>query len=558
MKSNAVKTGMQQAPHRSLFNALGMTEEEMKKPLVGIVSSYNEIVPGHMNLDKIVEAVKLGVAMAGGTPVVFPAIAVCDGIAMGHIGMKYSLVTRDLIADSTECMAMAHQFDALVMVPNCDKNVPGLLMAAARINIPTVFVSGGPMLAGRVKGQKTSLSSMFEAVGSYSAGIMTEEDILEFEEKACPTCGSCSGMYTANSMNCLTEVLGMGLKGNGTIPAVYSQRIKLAKHAGMQVMEMYRRNIRPRDIMTKEAFINALTMDMALGCSTNSMLHLPAVAHEAGVELNVDIANEISAKTPNLCHLAPAGRTYMEDLNEAGGIYAVMNELSKKGLLNLDCMTVTGKTVGENIKGCVNRDPETIRPVEKPYSRTGGIAILKGNLAPDSAVVKRSAVAPEMLKHEGPARVFDCEEEAIAAIKGGRIVEGDVVVIRYEGPKGGPGMREMLNPTSAIAGMGLGSAVALITDGRFSGASRGASIGHVSPEAAVGGPIALVEEGDIISIDIDNHQLNVLVSDEELAARKAKWRPRTPQVTTGYLARYASLVTSADKGAVLLVRQDTE
>lgn len=558
MKSDAVKTGMQQAPHRSLFNALGMTEEEMKKPLVGIVSSYNEIVPGHMNLDKIVEAVKLGVAMAGGTPVVFPAIAVCDGIAMGHIGMKYSLVTRDLIADSTECMAMAHQFDALVMVPNCDKNVPGLLMAAARINIPTVFVSGGPMLAGRVKGQKTSLSSMFEAVGSYSAGIMTEEDILEFEEKACPTCGSCSGMYTANSMNCLTEVLGMGLKGNGTIPAVYSQRIKLAKHAGMQVMEMYRQNIRPRDIMTEEAFINALTVDMALGCSTNSMLHLPAVAHEAGVELNVDIANEISAKTPNLCHLAPAGRTYMEDLNEAGGIYAVMNELSKKGLLNLDCMTVTGKTVGENIKGCVNRDPDTIRPVEKPYSRTGGIAILKGNLAPDSAVVKRSAVAPEMLKHEGPARVFDCEEEAIAAIKGGKIVDGDVVVIRYEGPKGGPGMREMLNPTSAIAGMGLGSTVALITDGRFSGASKGASIGHVSPEAAVGGPIALVEEGDIISIDIDNHQLNVLVSDEELAERKARWRPRTPQITTGYLARYASLVTSADRGAVLQVRQEAE
>lgn len=541
-----------------MFNALGMTEEEMKKPLVGIVSSYNEIVPGHMNLDKIVEAVKLGVAMAGGTPVVFPAIAVCDGIAMGHIGMKYSLVTRDLIADSTECMAMAHQFDALVMVPNCDKNVPGLLMAAARINIPTVFVSGGPMLAGRVKGQKTSLSSMFEAVGSYSAGIMTEEDILEFEEKACPTCGSCSGMYTANSMNCLTEVLGMGLKGNGTIPAVYSQRIKLAKHAGMQVMEMYRQNIRPRDIMTEEAFINALTVDMALGCSTNSMLHLPAVAHEAGVELNVDIANEISAKTPNLCHLAPAGRTYMEDLNEAGGIYAVMNELSKKGLLNLDCMTVTGKTVGENIKGCVNRDPDTIRPVEKPYSRTGGIAILKGNLAPDSAVVKRSAVAPEMLKHEGPARVFDCEEEAVAAIKGGKIVDGDVVVIRYEGPKGGPGMREMLNPTSAIAGMGLGSTVALITDGRFSGASRGASIGHVSPEAAVGGPIALVEEGDIISIDIDNHQLNVLVSDEELAERKARWRPRTPQITTGYLARYASLVTSADRGAVLQVRQEAE
>ena len=555
MKSDAVKTGMQQAPHRSLFNALGMTEEEMKKPLVGIVSSYNEIVPGHMNLDKIVEAVKLGVAMAGGTPVVFPAIAVCDGIAMGHIGMKYSLVTRDLIADSTECMAMAHQFDALVMVPNCDKNVPGLLMAAARINIPTVFVSGGPMLAGRVKGQKTSLSSMFEAVGSYSAGIMTEEDILEFEEKACPTCGSCSGMYTANSMNCLTEVLGMGLKGNGTIPAVYSQRIKLAKHAGMQVMEMYRQNIRPRDIMTEEAFINALTVDMALGCSTNSMLHLPAVAHEAGVELNVDIANEISAKTPNLCHLAPAGRTYMEDLNEAGGIYAVMNELSKKGLLNLDCMTVTGKTVGENIKGCVNRDPDTIRPVEKPYSRTGGIAILKGNLAPDSAVVKRSAVAPEMLKHEGPARVFDCEEEAIAAIKGGKIVDGDVVVIRYEGPKGGPGMREMLNPTSAIAGMGLGSSVALITDGRFSGASRGASIGHVSPEAAVGGPIALVEEGDIISINIPENRLDMKVSDEVLAERRAKWQPREPKVTTGYLARYREMVTSGNRGAVLEIKK---
>ncbi|MCC8025794.1 MAG: dihydroxy-acid dehydratase [Clostridium sp.] len=554
MKSDAVKRGMQQAPHRSLFNALGMTEEEMKKPLVGIVSSYNEIVPGHMNLDKIVEAVKLGVAMAGGTPIVFPAIAVCDGIAMGHIGMKYSLVTRDLIADSTECMALAHQFDALVMVPNCDKNVPGLLMAAARINVPTVFVSGGPMLAGRVKGHKTSLSSMFEAVGSYSAGTMTEEDVLEFENKACPTCGSCSGMYTANSMNCLTEVLGMGLKGNGTIPAVYSQRIKLAKHAGMQVMEMYRRNIRPRDIMTEAAFMNALTMDMALGCSTNSMLHLPAIAHEAGVELNVDIANEISARTPNLCHLAPAGHTYMEDLNEAGGIYAVMNEISKKGLLNLDCMTVTGKTVGENIAGCVNKDPETIRPVENPYSQTGGIAILKGNLAPDSAVVKRSAVAPEMLKHEGPARVFDCEEDAIDAIKGGRIVAGDVVVIRYEGPKGGPGMREMLNPTSAIAGMGLGSSVALITDGRFSGASRGASIGHAAPEAAVGGPIALVEEGDIISIDIDNHQLNVLISDEEMAARKSRWQPRTPQVTTGYLARYASLVTSADKGAVLQVK----
>ena len=554
MKSDAVKTGMQQAPHRSLFNALGMTEEEMKKPMVGIVSSYNEIVPGHMNLDKIVEAVKLGVAMAGGTPVVFPAIAVCDGIAMGHIGMKYSLVTRDLIADSTECMALAHQFDALVMVPNCDKNVPGLLMAAARINVPTVFVSGGPMLAGHVKGHKTSLSSMFEAVGAYAAGNMSEEDVREFENKACPTCGSCSGMYTANSMNCLTEVLGMGLKGNGTIPAVYSERIKLAKHAGMQVMEMYRQDIRPRDIMTKEAFMNALTMDMALGCSTNSMLHLPAIAHEAGVELNVDIANEISAKTPNLCHLAPAGPTYIEDLNEAGGIYAVMNEISKKGLLNLDCMTVTGRTVGENIKGCVNKNPDVIRPVEDPYSETGGIAILRGNLAPDSAVVKRSAVAPEMLKHEGPARVFDCEEDAIDAIKGGKIKAGDVVVIRYEGPKGGPGMREMLNPTSAIAGMGLGSSVALITDGRFSGASRGASIGHTSPEAAVGGPIALVEEGDIISIDIDNHQMNVLVSEEEMAARKAKWQPRTPQVTTGYLARYESLVTSADRGAVLQVK----
>ena len=554
MKSDAVKTGMQQAPHRSLFNALGMTEEEMRKPLVGIVSSYNEIVPGHMNLDKIVDAVKLGVAMAGGTPVVFPAIAVCDGIAMGHIGMKYSLVTRDLIADSTECMALAHQFDALVMVPNCDKNVPGLLMAAARINVPTVFVSGGPMLAGHVKGHKTSLSSMFEAVGAYAAGNMSEEDVKEFENKACPTCGSCSGMYTANSMNCLTEVLGMGLRGNGTIPAVYSERIKLAKHAGMKVMEMYEKNIRPRDIMTKEAIMNALTMDMALGCSTNSMLHLPAIAHEAGVELNVDIANEISARTPNLCHLAPAGPTYIEDLNEAGGIYAVMKEISKKGLLNLDCMTVTGRTVGENIKDCVNRNPEVIRPVENPYSQTGGIAILKGNLAPDSAVVKRSAVAPEMLKHEGPARVFDCEEDAIDAIKSGRIVAGDVVVIRYEGPKGGPGMREMLNPTSAIAGMGLGSTVALITDGRFSGASRGASIGHASPEAAVGGPIALVEEGDIISIDIDNHKLNVLVSDEEMAARKARWQPRTPQVTTGYLARYASLVTSAERGAVLQVK----
>ena len=551
MRSDNAKAGMQQAPARSLFRALGLTDEEMERPLVGIVSSYNEIVPGHMNLDKIVDAVKQGVAMAGGTPIVFPAIAVCDGIAMGHVGMKYSLVTRDLIADSTECMAMAHQFDALVMVPNCDKNVPGLLMAAARLNIPTVFVSGGPMLAGHVKGEKRSLSSMFEAVGSYAAGLMSEEDVKEFECKVCPTCGSCSGMYTANSMNCLTEVLGMGLKGNGTIPAVYSERLVLAKHAGMAVMDMLKKNIRPRDIMTEAAFRNALTMDMALGCSTNSMLHLPAIAHEAGVELNVDIANEISAKTPNLCHLAPAGHTYMEDLNEAGGIYAVMNEISKLGLLNLDCMTVTGKTVGENIKDCVNKNPDVIRPIDNPYSQTGGIAILKGNLAPDSGVVKRSAVAPEMLKHEGPARVFDCEEDAIAAIKGGRIVDGDVVVIRYEGPKGGPGMREMLNPTSAIAGMGLGSTVALITDGRFSGASRGASIGHVSPEAAVGGPIALVEEGDIISIDIDNHQLNVLVSDEEMAARKAKWQPREPKVTTGYLARYASLVTSGDKGAIL-------
>ena len=553
MKSDSVKKGMQQAPHRSLFNALGMTEEEMERPLVGIVSSYNEIVPGHMNLDKIVQAVKMGVAMAGGTPVMVPAIAVCDGIAMGHIGMKYSLVTRDLIADSTECLAKAHAFDALVMVPNCDKNVPGLLMAAARINVPTVFVSGGPMLAGHVQGHKTSLSSMFEAVGAYTAGTMSEEEVREYECKACPTCGSCSGMYTANSMNCLTEVLGMGLQGNGTIPAVYSERLKLAKHAGMQVMEMYRKNIKPGDIMTEAAFKNALTMDMALGCSTNSMLHLPAIAHEAGVELNVDIANEISAKTPNLCHLAPAGPTYIEDLNEAGRIYAVMKEISKLGLLNLDCMTVTGKTVGENIKNCVNLNPEVIRPVENPYSRTGGIAILKGNLAPDSAVVKRSAVAPEMLKHEGPARVFDCEEDAVAAIKGGKIVAGDVVVIRYEGPKGGPGMREMLNPTSVIAGMGLGSEVALITDGRFSGASRGASIGHVCPEAAAGGPIALVEEGDMICIDINNNRLDVKISDEEMAARKAKWQPRVPEVTTGYLARYAAMAAPASKGAILEV-----
>ncbi len=554
MRSDSVTKGMQQAPHRSLFHALGLTEEELDRPLVGIVSSYNEIVPGHMNLDKIVAAVKTGVSMAGGTPIVFPAIAVCDGIAMGHIGMKYSLVTRDLIADSTECMAMAHAFDALVMVPNCDKNVPGLLMAAARLNIPTVFVSGGPMLAGHVYGQKRSLSSMFEAVGAHAAGKMTEEEVKEFERKACPTCGSCSGMYTANSMNCLTEVLGMGLQGNGTIPAVYSDRIKLAKHAGMQVMEMVKRDIRPRDIMTKEAFYNALTMDMALGCSTNSMLHLPAIAHEAGVEINMEIANEISAKTPNLCHLAPAGPTYMEDLNEAGGIYAVMNEISKKGLLNLDCITVTGKTVGENIKDCVNKNPEVIRPVENPYSQTGGIAILKGNLAPDTAVVKRSAVVEEMMVHEGPARVFDCEEDAIAAIKGGKIVAGDVVVIRYEGPKGGPGMREMLNPTSAIAGMGLGSSVALITDGRFSGASRGASIGHVSPEAAVGGPIALVEEGDRIQIDIPNNKLDLKVLEEELERRRAAWKPREPKVTSGYLARYASMVTSGNRGAVLEIK----
>lgn len=554
MKSDSVKCGMQQAPHRSLFNALGLTKEELDKPLIGIVSSYNEIVPGHMNLDKIVEAVKLGVAMAGGTPRMFPAIAVCDGIAMGHIGMKYSLVTRDLIADSTECMAIAHQFDALVMVPNCDKNVPGLLMAAARLNIPTVFVSGGPMLAGHVKGERRSLSSMFEAVGSYAAGKMSEEDVLEFENKACPTCGSCSGMYTANSMNCLTEAIGMGLQGNGTIPAVYSDRIKLAKHAGMKVMELLEKNIRPRDIMTKEAFMNALTVDMALGCSTNTMLHLPAIAHEAGVELNMDIANDISSKTPNLCHLAPAGYTYMEQLNEAGGVYAVMNELSKKNLLNLDLITATGKTVGENIKNVVNKDPEIIRPIEKPYSETGGIAVLKGNLAPDSGVVKRSAVVPEMMVHQGPARVFDCEEDAIDAIKGGKIVAGDVVVIRYEGPKGGPGMREMLNPTSAIAGMGLGSSVALITDGRFSGASRGASIGHISPEAAVGGPIALVEEGDTISIDIPNNKLEVMISDEEMAKRKAAWTPREPKVTTGYLARYAKMVTSGNRGAVLEVK----
>lgn len=551
MRSDNVKKGMQQAPHRSLFNALGFTKEEMDKPLVGIVSSYNEIVPGHMNLDKIVNAVKMGVAEAGGVPVVFPAIAVCDGIAMGHTGMKYSLVTRDLIADSTECMALAHQFDALVMVPNCDKNVPGLLMAAARVNVPTVFVSGGPMLAGHVKGKKTSLSSMFEAVGSYAAGTMTEEDVCEFEEKACPTCGSCSGMYTANSMNCLTEALGMGLRGNGTIPAVYSDRLRLAKHAGMAVMEMYRQNIRPRDIMTKDAVLNALTVDMALGCSTNSMLHLPAIAHEIGFDFDIGFANEISEKTPNLCHLAPAGPTYMEDLNEAGGVYAVMNELAELNLLNLNCMTVTGKTIGENIKGCENKNPEVIRPLDNPYSTTGGLAVLKGNLAPEGSVVKRSAVAPEMMVHEGPARVFDCEEDAIDAIKGGKIVAGDVVVIRYEGPKGGPGMREMLNPTSAIAGMGLGSTVALITDGRFSGASRGASIGHVSPEAAVGGPIAFVEEGDTIKINIPEMKLELDVPQDVLDKRKEQWQPREPKVTEGYLARYAQMVTSGAKGAVM-------
>ena len=553
MRSDNVNKGMQQAPHRSLFNALGFTAEEMQKPMIGIVNGYNEIVPGHMNLDKLTQAAKLGVAEAGGMPVEFPAIAVCDGIAMGHIGMKYSLVTRDLIADSIEAMAMAHQFDGLVMIPNCDKTVPGMLMAAARLNIPTVFVSGGPMLAGHVNRHKTSLSSMFEAVGSYSAGKLDEAGVLEFEENTCPTCGSCSGMYTANSMNCLTESLGMGLPGNGTIPAVYSERIKLAKHAGMAVMDMLEKDIKPRDIMTWDAFMNALTMDMALGCSTNSMLHLPAIAWEAGHKIDLDIANEMSERTPNLCHLAPAGPTYMEDLNAAGGVYAVMNELNKLNLLHTDCMTVTGKTIGENMKGRINRDPEVIRPVENPYSKTGGIAVLKGNIAPDSGVVKRSAVAPEMMVHEGPARVFDCEEDAIDAIKGGKINPGDVVVIRYEGPKGGPGMREMLNPTSAIVGMGLGSTVALLTDGRFSGASRGAAIGHISPEAAVGGPIALVEEGDIIKINIPENTLNVDVPDEVLAERKKKWQPREPRVTTGYLARYAAMVTSGNTGAILQV-----
>ncbi len=551
MISDSVRTPIRCAPQRSLLHALGMTEEEMKKPLIGIVSSHNEIVPGHMNIDKIVEAVKLGVAMAGGNPVVFPAIAVCDGIAMGHKGMKYSLVTRDLIADSTEAMAIAHAFDALVMVPNCDKNVPGLLMAAARLNIPSIFVSGGPMLAGRFAGHKTSLSSMFEAVGSYNSGKLTLEELDEYENKACPSCGSCSGMYTANSMNCLTEVLGMGLRGNGTIPAVYSERIQLAKHAGMKIMELLEKDIKPRDIMTEDAFRNALTMDMALGCSTNSMLHLPAIAHECGIDLNLDIANEISAKTPNLCHLAPAGRTYMEDLNEAGGIYAVMNEIDKLGLLKTDLITCTGKTIAENIAGVQNKNTDVIRTADNPYSPTGGIAVLRGNLAPDSGVVKRSAVLPEMLKHSGPAKVFDSEEEAMQAINDGFIVEGDVVVIRYEGPKGGPGMREMLNPTSAIMGRGLGSSVALITDGRFSGATRGACIGHVSPEAAVGGPIALVEDGDIIEIDIPNNKITLNVSDEELAKRRAEWKPREPKITTGYLARYAKLVSSGAQGAVL-------
>ena len=551
MKSDVIKVGVNAAPQRSLLNALGLTVEEMKKPLIGIVSSKNDIVPGHMNIDKIVDAVKQGVALAGGVPIVFPAIAVCDGIAMGHEGMKYSLVTRELIADSTEAMAKAHAFDALVMVPNCDKNVPGLLMAAARINVPTVFVSGGPMLAGHVKGKKTSLSSMFEAVGAYTANKISAEELCEFENKACPSCGSCSGMYTANSMNCLTEAIGMGLQGNGTIPAVYSERIKLAKHAGMKVMELLEKNIRPLDIMTEKAFMNALTVDMALGCSTNTMLHLPAIAKEAGVKLNLDIANEISAKTPNLCHLAPAGHTYMEDLNEAGGVYAVMNELTKLNLLNTDLITATGKTVAENIEGCEIKDTDIIRPITNPYSTTGGIAVLKGNLAPDGCVVKRSAVAPEMLQHKGSARVFDCEEDAIEAIHAGNIKPGDVVVIRYEGPKGGPGMREMLNPTSAIMGSGLGHCVALITDGRFSGATRGAAIGHISPEAAVGGPIALVEEGDTIEIDINANTINLLISDEEFAKRKAEWKPRQPKITTGYLARYAKLVTSGAQGAVL-------
>lgn len=551
MVKDTIVDGFQNAPHRSLYHALGLTKEEQARPLIGIVSSYNEIVPGHMNLDKIVEAVKLGVAMAGGTPIVFPAIAVCDGIAMGHTGMKYSLITRDLIADSTEAMLLAHGFDGVVMVPNCDKNVPGLLMAAARVNIPTVFVSGGPMLAGRVDGKKTSLSSMFEAVGAYSAGRIDEQQLRVCEENTCPTCGSCSGMYTANSMNCLTEVLGMGLRGNGTIPAVYSARIELAKHAGMQVMELVRKNIRPRDIMTETAIRNALTADMALGCSTNSMLHLPAIANECGVAFDLDMANKISEKTPNLCHLAPAGHTYMEDLNEAGGVYVVLKELTKFGLLDTSVMTCTGKTLGENIENAVNRDPEIIRTPENPYSKTGGIAVLRGNLAPDGCVVKRSAVAPEMLVHEGPAKVFDSEEEAIAAIYAGKIVKGDVVVIRYEGPAGGPGMREMLSPTSAIAGMGLDKDVALITDGRFSGATRGASIGHISPEAVRGGLIAYVQDGDRISINIPEYSIELKVNEEELEARKAAMPIRHKTGIRGCLARYASMVSSADKGAII-------
>jgi dihydroxy-acid dehydratase len=550
MNSDALKNGTQNAPHRALYHALGLTNEEIERPLVGIVSSYNEIVPGHMNIDKVVDAVKLGVAMAGGTPVVFPAIAVCDGIAMGHRGMKYSLVTRDLIADSTEAMTIAHGFDALVMVPNCDKNVPGLLMAAARLNVPTVFVSGGPMLAGHIDGGKASFSSISEAVGAYNAGKIDEAKLTEYEYKTCPTCGSCSGMYTANSMNCLTEALGMGLHGNGTIPAVYSRRIELAKHAGMAVMELVRKDIRPRDIMTEDAFHNALAVDMALGCSTNTMLHVPAIAHECGIEINLDIANDISSQTPNLCHLAPAGHTYVEELDEAGGVYAIMHELSKKGLIRSDCMTVTGKTIGENIASCENLDTDVIRPIDDPFSETGGIAVLRGNLAPDGSVVKRSAVLPEMLVHEGPARVFECEEDAQAAINAGEINPGDVVVIRYEGPKGGPGMREMLNPTSAIMGMGLGNSVALITDGRFSGATRGACIGHVSPEAASGGLIGVVQEGDIISIDIPNNRLELKVDQAEIDRRMANFTPKTKELS-GYLKRYAALVSSGAKGAIL-------
>ena len=552
MRSEQIKTGVERTPNRSLLYALGYTDEELARPLIGVVSSYNEIVPGHMGLDKIAEAVKASIRAAGGTPVMFPAVAVCDGIAMGHVGMKYSLVTRDLIADSTEAMVMAHQFDGLVMIPNCDKNVPGLLMAAARLNIPTIFCSGGPMLAGRLKdGRRTCLSHMFEAVGAYHAGKLDEAGVADYTENACPTCGSCSGMYTANSMNCLTEAIGMGLRGNGTIPAVWSARLRLAKHAGMQIMDLVEKNIRPRDIMTEAAFHNAETVDMALGCSTNTMLHLPAIAHECGIELSFDMANEISARTPNLCHLAPAGDTYMEDLERAGGVYAVMAELAQAGLLDTGTLTCTGRTVAENLEGVVNRNEEIIRPLDNPYSRTGGIAVLKGNLAPDGCVVKQSAVAPEMMVHEGPARVFDSEDDAIRAIYDGKIVAGDVVVIRYEGPKGGPGMREMLNPTSAIAGMGLDKDVALITDGRFSGATRGASIGHVSPEAASGGTIGLVEEGDLIAIDIPARTINLKVAEEELAARRAKWVCPEPKIKTGYLARYAKLVSSADRGAIL-------